>query len=111
VDVAQNETSYAQIEQGPDAQIGKRMCVSGKVARLNLVRTDQANSSTGVLIDAAGQPFAFMAAHNMGSVTELQAARLCGVVTGWNAAESDIGPARAAVLVGMFEADRGTGDR
>jgi hypothetical protein len=106
VNVANNETSYAQIAKDAGSQIGKRMCVSGKVARLNLVRTDQAQSSAGVLLSDAGEPFAFMAAHNMGSVTEMQAARLCGIVTGWNAAESDIGPARAAVMVGMFEVDR-----
>jgi hypothetical protein len=107
VEVKANETTPALVEKATDAQLGKRMCVSGKVGRLNMVRTDQATDSTGFLTTSEGTPFGFMAARNSGSVEEGHVARLCGVVTGWNATQSELGPARAAVLVGMFESDRG----
>jgi hypothetical protein len=108
VEVKANETTAALVEKATDAQIGKRMCVSGKVGRVNMVRTDQATDSTGFLVTSEGTPFAFMAARNSGSVEEQHEARLCGVVTGWNPTESALGPARAPVLVGLFEADRGS---
>jgi hypothetical protein len=106
VEVHPDETSFDLVEKGVDAQMGKRMCVSGKVVRLNLVRTDSQGSGAGVLVTGDGRSFAFRAARNLGSVEEGGSARLCGVVTGWNQAESDLGPPRAVVLVGMFEADR-----
>jgi hypothetical protein len=105
VDVKANETTAALVEKATDAEIGKRMCVAGKVGRVNMVRTDQATDSSGFLVTDDGQPFAFMAARNAGSAEERKTARLCGVVTGWNATESALGPPRAPVLVGMFEAD------
>jgi len=108
VDVKSDETSVELVKRDVDGQLGKRMCVTGKVTSMNLTRTDSARFASGVLVTASGAPFAYMAARATGSnVQEGQQARLCGVVTGQNPTDSDLGPAGAVVLVGMFEADRG----
>jgi len=108
VDVKSDETSVELVKRNVDGQLGKRMCVAGKVTSLNLSRTDSARFASGVLVAASGAPFAYMAARATGSnVQEGQQARLCGVVTGQNPIASDLGPPGAVVLVGMFEADRG----
>jgi len=107
VEVKSDETSVELVKRDVDGQLGKRMCVTGKIVSLNLVRTDSARSASGVLVTASGAPFAYTAARATGSnVQQNQQARLCGVVTGLNPSESDLGPPGAVVLVGMFEADR-----
>lgn len=105
-EIATNQTSYEAVEKNVAAETGKRLCVSGKVTVIHLVKTDSARSAAGVLTTLEGKNYSFMAARSVGTVQEGHAARLCGVVTGWNKEASDLGPPRAPVIVGMFEADK-----
>ena len=103
VAVKHDETSYDQVQDNVDAQRGKRMCVSGKIQVFNRVRTESASHVAGVLDAPGGHRFIFRVVGDTGELDVGTSARICGVVTGRNPVANAEGPARAVILVGMFD--------
>jgi hypothetical protein len=104
VAVDHDETSAALLKKDPDAQKGKRICVSGKIAAMNPVRTDSALYWNGLLAAPRDRAFAFSAVGTAGTLAAGSDARVCGVVTGHGNVTTPAGrPAPAIVLVGMFD--------
>jgi hypothetical protein len=100
---SKDETSYAKIKKDSRAEIGKRMCVRGRVLQISRV----ASSVTlfeGTLSLPTMRYVHFISAGSTGDIVERSRARLCGVATGVYAYTNVMGGETQSVqMVGIFD--------
>ena len=98
--VAKNETSLGAIVKDPHAEAGKRLCVSGTLARLDALGLDGA--SVRLVPHDGGPVLEAYAVGGTGKLAVKGPARLCGVATG----KVVIAGKPAAFAVGMLDIPR-----
>jgi hypothetical protein len=104
VGVAKDETSYAMVEKDTDAELGKRLCVTGRVVQIGVVRLDTSKESVGLFASWSDQLYRFFAVGSSGALVEDSTGRICGIVTGrYDYANSGGGAGHAVTIVGMFD--------
>jgi hypothetical protein len=113
VAVPKNETSFALVRKDPDANRGKRMCVSGTIIQIEKEKAGSPDGDvahlvstlwTGLLLSGNKNIVSFIAAGSTGELVEDSNARFCGVVIGtYDYANSGGGEGHAVSLVGMFD--------
>jgi hypothetical protein len=100
--VAKNETSLEVVEKNPMAQLGKRVCVSGALAKLEAQNLDGLELHVGRINIANGDGIEMYAVGKTGTLARRKPAKFCGVVTG----RYDGGGAPATFAVGMFDTNK-----
>lgn len=110
VSVTKNETSFALVRKDSDEARGKRLCVSGTIVEIEVMKTDESTSFGGLMFDAAGDIYKFSAVGSTGELVSKSQARFCGIVTGkYDYPNSVGGVGHAVKLVGMFDLPANTG--
>jgi hypothetical protein len=111
VGVVKDETSFALMQKDSEEERGKRLCVSGTIIQIEVVKTPRGKLYDGLFTDGASHLYKFMAVGSTGSLVERSYARLCGVATGtYDYPNSGGGTGHAIKIVGMFDlaANKGT---
>lgn len=98
-------TKYGLVMKDPDAQRGKKMCVSGKIIEIALDKSVPGKRIfEGGMFSDAGEIYRFIALHSTGEIMANSRARFCGVVTGQQHYQNSAGGVAHSVhLVGMFD--------
>ncbi|MDB4981351.1 MAG: hypothetical protein JWM82_2103 [Myxococcales bacterium] len=104
VAVATNETSFALVMKDSDEARGKKLCASGSIITIELVKTDVGKLFDALFHDYAGNIYQLYAAGSSGDLVERSQSRFCGVVTGkYDYSNSGGGTGHAIKVVGMFD--------
>jgi hypothetical protein len=104
VSVAKDETTFALMQKDSDEERGKRLCVSGRIIQIEVVKTERGKLFDGLFMDGASHLFKFQAVGSTGALVERSYARLCGVATGnYEYSNSGGGTGHAIKMVGMFD--------
>jgi hypothetical protein len=105
VGVQKDETSPALVRKDPDEARAKRMCTSGQLVQIAVVKLDNgAKLSEGLLESNAGNLYHYLGAGSSGELVEQSYARFCGVVIGtYDYSNSAGGTGHAVEIVGMFD--------
>lgn len=104
VRVTSSETSYSKVRKDPDAARGKRMCITGMVVQIQLVKTDFGRIFIGLLMSDSMDLYRFLAVRSTGDLVGKSRGRICGVVTGtYDYHNSGGGTGHAVSLVGVFD--------
>jgi hypothetical protein len=103
VDVAKNETSAARIKKDSEPEIGKRMCLKGRIVQIWKEDANGEKVFRG-LIRQGYKPTSFIAVGSTGDLVEKSRARFCGLVAG-NYAFQNVGggQTQTVLLIGMFD--------
>jgi hypothetical protein len=99
VAVAKNETSLELVEKDPGTQIGKRLCVAGRLAKIEKQTVDGIELHVARIALANGDAIEMYAVGKTGTLVKRKQAKFCGVVTG----RYDGGGPPATFAVGMFD--------
>lgn len=97
--IAKNETSLALVEKDPPKAWGKRLCVSGTLARIEKQTVDREVLHSARLVTKSGDALELYAVGSTGDLVKRKPARFCGVVTG----RLDVAGKPATFAVGMLE--------
>lgn len=100
--VAKNETSLEVVERDSAKQIGKRLCVSGALAKIEAQKLDGIDLHSARINLANGDAIEMFAVGKIGTLARRKPAKFCGVVTG----RFDGGGAPATFAVGMFDTNK-----
>lgn len=104
VSVARDETSFASARKEIARARGKRLCIDGKVDRMEVIGEDDSRMNNGLLLGSQGAVFNFLAVRSAGALAPGSEARICGVVTGLRDFHDAGGKViRSVFLVGMFD--------
>jgi hypothetical protein len=104
VTVAPNETSFGAAMKDPDEARGRRMCVSGALIEIEIVKTTLGKLWDGLFQDYAQNLYKFSAAGSSGELVAESPMRFCGIVTGkYDYSNSGGGTGHAIKIVGMFD--------
>jgi hypothetical protein len=98
VAVAKDETSTALVEKDPPAAIGKRLCASGTLARIEKADVGGAAIYAARLVTKDGDAIEIHAVGSTGALVKRKPARFCGVVVG----RLDL-TKPATLAIGMFD--------
>lgn len=103
--IKKNETSFGLARKDPDQERGKRMCASGSIVQIEMVRLPNAGKvSAGLLMTDSSDILHFVAAGSSGTLVQDNYARFCGVVAGkYDYANSGGGTSHAIEAIGMFD--------
>ncbi|MEO8703952.1 MAG: hypothetical protein ABI867_28135 [Kofleriaceae bacterium] len=99
VAVAKSETSPALVEKEPPKQIGKRMCATGTLERIESATIEGVALSTARLVTKEKDALELYVVGSTGDLVKRKSAKFCGVVTG----RLDVDGKPATFAVGMFE--------
>jgi hypothetical protein len=94
-----DETSLEFVEKDPVEARGKRLCVSGTLARIEKQTVAGTELHSARLVAKTGDAVELFAVGNTGLLVKRKPARFCGVVTG----RLDVAGKPATFAVGMFE--------
>jgi len=101
------KTKYALVEKDPETEIGKKMCVRGKVIQIRAERTSYGKMFTGLMFKGASyrsNVVSFFAVGSTGEIVARKRARFCGIVTGiYTYSNTGGGTTHAVQMVGMFK--------
>jgi len=98
------ETKRGLVMKDPDAERGKRLCVSGSIVEIRVDRSDGDTLYFGGLVSPSLEVLRFIAVRSTGGLIEDSPARFCGVVTGLQSYLASNGSVLHAVFaVGMFD--------
>ena len=104
VALARDETSFDAIAKDAGAERGKRMCVKGPIAKIEVAKTEGGEVGNGSLLGGGKHVAYFKAVGDRGDLAAKKGARFCGVVIGnydyKNAAKAT---SHAVAMVGMFD--------
>lgn len=104
VEVAKDETSFDAIEKDAGAERGKRFCVKGPIAKIEVAHTDAGDVGTGSLLAGGKHVAYFKAVGDRGDLAAKKAARFCGVVIGkYDYKNASRETSHAVAIVGMFD--------
>lgn len=103
--VANDETSFGKIRKDSEEEIGKRMCISGSIIQIEVVKLDVGKKvSVGLLMSNGGNIYHFVNALSSGEIVQNKYARTCGFVVGaYSYANSGGGTSHGVDLVGIFD--------
>jgi hypothetical protein len=104
------QTTFAQVMKDSDSERGKKICVSGSVVEIKVVKVNEDlfkfKYSEGELRDGAYNIYRFYNVKSSGDIVESSWATTCGVVIGrYDYSNSGGGTSHAIALVGMFYLD------
>jgi hypothetical protein len=106
VAVAKNETSFKLVMKDSDSELGKRLCVRGRLISISKVKRgpEQPTIFAGLLNTGSFDIVSFFAVQSTGELVEGNRARLCGVVTGrYSYSNAGGGSTHAIKVVGVFD--------
>lgn len=106
VAVAKNETSFKLVMKDSDSELGKRLCVRGRLISISKVKRgpEQPTIFAGLLDMGAFDIVSFFAVQSTGELVEGNRARLCGVATGrYSYSNAGGGSTHAIKVVGVFD--------
>lgn len=96
--IAKNETSLELVEKDPPKAMGKRLCVSGTLARIEKTTVDGTDAFAARLTTKTGDALELFAVGDTGNLVKRKPAKFCGVVTG----RLDVEGTPATFAVGML---------
>ncbi len=104
VALAKDETSFDAIAKNAGAERGKRMCVKGPIANIEVAHTEGGDVGNGSLLGGGKHVAYFKAVGDRGDLAAKKGARFCGVVIGNHDYKNASGAVSHAVaIVGMFD--------
>jgi hypothetical protein len=98
VAITKNETSLELVEKDPPKATGKRLCVSGTLARIEKTTVDGTDAYSARMTTKTGDALELYAVGDTGALVKRKPARFCGVVTG----RLDVEGVPATFAVGML---------
>lgn len=113
VKVAVPETTAGKIRKDAESEFGKRLCASGSLVQIEVVKDPEAKHYSGVMMTPGGDVVAFLAVKGTGELVAKSNATICGVSTGiFTYSNSGGGTTHALEVVGIFDLpeNRGTVD-
>lgn len=97
-------SKHGLIMKDSAAQLGKRLCVKGRVIEIARDKTVEQPLFTGGMFDGTGRIYRFVAVGSTGDIVGNTQAGFCGIVTGQqHYLNSAGGVAHAVQLVGLFD--------
>jgi hypothetical protein len=105
VEIEKDETTHGKVMKDSEEELGKRMCNSGSVVQISVLKLPSGKKlSYGLLLTGGGNLYQFYAALSSGDLVEGKHGRLCGFVTGtYTYANSGGGTGHAVSMVGIFD--------
>ena len=104
VALAKDETTFDAIAKDIGPERGKRMCVKGPIAKIDVAHTDGGDVGNGSLLGGAKHVVYFKAVGDRGGLAAKKGARFCGVVTGkYDYKNASKETSHAVAMVGMFD--------
>jgi hypothetical protein len=96
--ITKNETSLELVEKDPPKATGKRLCVTGTLARIEKTTVDGTDAYSARMTTKSGDALELYAVGDTGALVKRKPARFCGVVTG----RLDVDGVPATFAVGML---------
>ncbi len=101
---SKNETSIGKIKKDSSTEIGKRMCLRGKIISIARDKSVADPLFTGLVMTRKRDVVNFVAVGDTGELVEDSRARFCGIVTGnYSYSNAGGGTTHSVNLVGMFD--------
>ncbi|MGZ6092450.1 MAG: hypothetical protein ACXWUG_10545 [Polyangiales bacterium] len=103
--VDKDETTFGKIRKDSEEELGKRMCVSGMIVQIEVLKLDTGKKvAVGLLMSNGQNIYHFANAGSSGEIVQKKYARMCGFVMGnYSYANSGGGTSHGVDLVGMFD--------
>jgi len=99
-----NDTSFAVAMKDPEEARGKRICVTGRIVQISVVKIAAGKFNDGIMWDSAGNLYRYTTVGTSGNLVESSRARLCGMLTGRFDYHNSVGGAGHALsIVGIFD--------
>jgi len=98
-----NETSFGLAMKDIDEARGKRMCISGYIIELEIMKLPMGKMGTGKFMDEDGNIYNILTVRSTGTLVERDDTVFCGVVTEkYSYTDTQDTTRHALTLVGMF---------